>query len=120
MRRTSAETCCEGQNQACVRTGAIPQIQGLIKQFGGRSSNYAPPTDPITLYHTLAQGHAVIIGVTVGQGQGHVIVARGMSFVQTQYGWQPMVHINDPMSYYTQPVPFQAIARSWEVAIVVD
>ena len=114
------QICCNQQDRRCLRTGSIPQIQGLSSRFGGRASNYAPPTDPLTLYRTLAQGHAVIIGVSVGQGQGHVVVARGMSFVQTQEGWQPMVHINDPMAYYTQPVPFQQIARAWVAAIVID
>jgi len=113
------EACCSGPNPACVRTGSIPQIQGLINQFGGRTSNYAPPTDPLTLYRTLAMGHAVIIGVNTGQG-GHVVVARGMSFMPTPYGWEPMVHINDPMAYYTQPVPFRQVARIWMAAIVVN
>ncbi len=113
------EVCCSAPNAQCVRTGSIPQIQGLINQFGGRTSGYAPPTDPMTLYRTLALGHAVIIGVNTGQG-GHVVVARGMSFMQTPYGWEPLVHINDPMAYYTQPVPFRQVARIWVAAIVVN
>jgi hypothetical protein len=113
------EFCCNSPNPQCVRTGSIPQIQGLIQQFGGRTSSYAPPTDPLTLYRTLAQGHAVVIGVKVG-GSGHVVVARGMSFVQTPYGWDPVVHINDPMAVYTQPVPYRRFAPVWEAAIVVN
>ena len=74
----------------------------------------------MTLYRTLAKGHAVIIGIDVGGGQGHVVVARGMSFYQTPYGWEPLVHINDPEAYYTQPVPYRNIARVWKVAIVID
>ncbi|MDP3660976.1 papain-like cysteine protease family protein [Phenylobacterium sp.] len=113
------EFCCNGANPQCVRTGSIPQIQGLISQFGGRTSTSAPPTDPLTLYRTLAMGHAVIIGVT-GQGGGHVVVARGMSFQQTPYGWEPLVHINDPMALYTQPVPYRQFAQAWKAAIVVN
>ena len=113
------EFCCNAPNPQCVRTGSIPQIQGLIAQFGGRASTYAPPTDPLTLYRTLALGHAVIIGVA-GQGGGHVVVARGMSFQQTPYGWEPLVHINDPMAFYTQPVPYRQFAQAWRAAIVVD
>jgi hypothetical protein len=116
----SPEVCCSGQNPQCVRPGSLPQIQGLIQQFGGRWSRYAPPTDPMTLYRTLAGGHAVIIGVNAGGSSGHVVVARGMSFAQTPYGWEPLVHINDPMAYYTQPVPFRQFAGAWQAAIVID
>jgi hypothetical protein len=43
-----------------------------------------------------------------------------MSFARTPWGWEPMVHVNDPMAYYTQPVPFRRIAAVWQAAIVVD
>ena len=74
----------------------------------------------MTLYRKLQQGHAVVIGIDMGQGMGHVVVARGMSFMQTPYGWEPLVHVNDPMAYYTQPVPFRQVARIWVAAIVVN
>jgi hypothetical protein len=113
------QVCCNDRDPRCMRTGSIQQIQGLIQQFGGRASNAAPPTDPMTLYRTLAGGHAVVIGVVNG-GAGHVVVARGMSFMQTPYGWEPLVHINDPMATYTQPVPFRRFAGSWQAAIVIN
>ncbi len=113
------EVCCSGPNPQCQRTGALPQIQGLIARYGGRASAYAPPTDPLTLYRTLAGGRAVIIAVAVGGGTGHVIVARGMSFEATPFGWEPMVHVNDPMSAVSQAVPFQRIAGAWREALIV-
>ena len=111
--------CCNGYNPACVRTGSIPQIQNLILYFGGRYSIYAPPTDPMTLYSTLASGNAVIVQLRTSQFSSHVVVIRGMSFVVTQSGVQPLLHVNDPMAIITQPVLFTAIAPIWMDAIVV-
>jgi hypothetical protein len=114
------QVCCSGPNPQCLRTGSLGQIRGLIRRFGGRASNYAPPTDPLTLYRTLAGGHAVVIALAAGPVGGHVVVARGMSFARTPWGWEPMVHINDPMASQTEVAPFRALARGWQAAIVVD
>jgi hypothetical protein len=116
----SPETCCSGYNQSCVRPGSLQQIQGLVQQFGGRYSSYAAPTDPVTLYNTLAQGHAVILALRSGQGMGHVVVVRGMSYLQTQNGYEPVLHVNDPMAYYTQPIPFGQLKQLWTDAIVIN
>jgi hypothetical protein len=113
------QACCGGYNPACVRPGSIPQIQSLIAHFGGRYSAYAPPTDPLTLYRTLASGRAVILQVSTGQQVAHVVVVRGMAFQPTPFGVQPVLFINDPMSVFTQPVPFARIAPIWMSAIVV-
>lgn len=115
-----SQACCAGQNPQCVRTGSLQQIQDLISRYGGRSSAYAPPTDEVTLYNTLARGRAVIIGVQTAMGTGHVVVARGMSFAATPQGPMAMIHINDPMAHFTQPVPFGQIAQVWREAIVVN
>jgi hypothetical protein len=113
--------CCNGYNQQCVTTGTLDQIRTLIQQFGGRPSNIAEPTDPMTLYRTLAGGHPVIIAVQApGSQAGHVIVVRGMTFMQTQNGIEPVLHINDPMAIYTQPVPFRQLAQMWKAAIIVN
>ncbi|MDZ4777887.1 MAG: papain-like cysteine protease family protein [Alphaproteobacteria bacterium] len=113
--------CCNGYNQQCVTTGSLDQIRTLIQQFGGRPSSIAEPTDPMTLYKTLASGHPVIIAIQQqGTQSGHVIVVRGMSFVQTQNGVEPVLHINDPMAVYTQPVPFRQLAQMWKAAIIVN
>tara|TARA_R100000306_G_C4365115_1_gene137260 strand:- start:97 stop:660 length:564 start_codon:yes stop_codon:yes gene_type:complete len=111
--------CCNGYNPACVRTGSIPQIQQLIAHFGGRYSNYAPPTDPMTLYRTLSNGNPIILQVRTGIISSHVVVLRGMSFMRTRYGVEPMLHINDPLAHFTQPVPYSTIAPIWMDAIVV-
>lgn len=116
----SPQACCQTRDQRCVRTGSLQQIQDLIQRYGGRTSSYAAPTDAMTLYRTLKMGHAVIIGVNAGQGMGHVVVARGMSFQQTPQGLVPFVHVNDPMAHFTQPVPFNQIAAVWRQAIIVN
>lgn len=112
--------CCNGYNPACVTTGSIPQIQNLISYFGGRTSSYAPPTDPLTLYQTLAAGRAVIVQLRTGQSSAHVVVVRGMSFIPSPQGMQPVLHVNDPMAIFTQPVPFSQIAPIWMSAVVVN
>jgi len=113
--------CCNGYNQQCVTTGSLDQIRALIQQFGGRPSNIAEPTDPMTLYKTLASGHPVIIAIQAqGAQSGHVIVVRGMTFMQTPNGVEPVLHINDPMAVYTQPVPFRQLAQMWKAAIIVN
>jgi hypothetical protein len=113
------EACCSGYNAQCVRTGSLQQIQQLIQQFGGRPTALAPPTDPMTLYGALAQGRPVILALQSGQGSGHVVVVRGMSFVPTANGVEPVLHVNDPMAYYTQPVAFRDVVAMWSDAIVV-
>lgn len=113
-----SESCCNAPWN-CSVTGQLHQIQGLIKEFGGRSSGLATPTDPMTLYQTLAAGNAVIMGVKSSPYSGHVVVVRGMGWVPTWNGLQPVLYINDPMAWFTQPVPFANIAQYWDVAIVV-
>lgn len=111
--------CC--QNYAnCRRTGQLYEIQNLILAFGGRFSSLAQPADPMTLYQTLAMRRAVIMAVRSSPHSGHVVVIRGMAWVPTPMGVQPMLYINDPMSYFTQPVPFASIAQYWQSAIVVN
>lgn len=51
---------------------------------------------------------------------GHVVVLRGMGFMPTPYGLEPVLDINDPMSLYTHPVPFSNILGMWQSAIVVN
>ena len=114
------QACCGGYNPQCVRTGSIPQIQGLISHFGGRYSLYSPPADPMTLYRTLSSGSPIILEVRTGLQNSHVVVLRGMQFVQSRFGIEALLYINDPLSYFTQPVPFSQIAPIWMSSIVVN
>jgi len=112
--------CCPTMmNQQCWVTGSFPQIQALIAHFGGVWSNYSPPAHPMALYNTLASGRAVLIELRTGQTSSHVVVVRGMSFVPTMGGVEAVLHINDPMSMFTQPVPFSTIMPIWMGALVV-
>ncbi|MEO0421054.1 MAG: papain-like cysteine protease family protein [Pseudomonadota bacterium] len=113
-------SCC-GNPANCTVTGQLPQIQALIAEFGGRHSSVQRPTDPMTLYQTLAAGKAIIMAVKSSPFAGHVVVLRGMAWMPTPYGTvEPMLIINDPMAYYTQPVPFSQVAQIWEQAIVIQ
>ena len=112
--------CCGGYNPNCLVGGSIQQIQNLILQFGGHVSNYAPPTDPMTLYRTLSSGRPVILQIASGPGSAHVIVVTGMSFTQTPFGVDPVLHVNDPMAIFTQPISFGRIVPIWMSAIVVN
>jgi hypothetical protein len=92
----------------------------LIAQFGGHYSAYAPPTDPLTLYRTLAAGHPVILQVQSGPQSAHVIVVRGMSFVATLNGVEAVLHVNDPMALFTELVPYSQVVPIWMSAIVIN
>lgn len=116
----AAPTLCCYYPVQCAVTGSLPQIQGLIAQFGGSYSSLEPPTDPMTLYNTLASGRAVILALqSPVVNTGHVVVLRGMEWTPTAYGPQPVLYVNDPMSYFTQPVPYTRIVQMWSAAIVV-
>lgn len=112
--------CCAGVNPACNITGSIPQIQGLIANFGASYSSVAPPANPMVLYNTLASGRPIILQIATGPGMAHVVVLQGMQWYQTPMGPRAMLHINDPMNIYPAPVPFENIAPIWMSAIVVN
>jgi hypothetical protein len=114
-------TCCAGYgNPACVRTGSMAQVRALIYAFGGAPSQLAPPTDPMTIYQTLASRRAIILHVKSSISTSHVVIVRGMAFVPNGFGGvHPVLYINDPMSYFTQPVAFAAILPIWIEALVV-
>ncbi|MCR9260436.1 MAG: hypothetical protein NXH95_11980 [Pseudomonadaceae bacterium] len=113
------QSCCNNP-APCTQTGSLEQIQGLIQHFGGRSSSIVAPTNPMVLYETLARGHAVVLAVRSSPYSGHVVVLRGMAWQPGPNGLEPVLLINDPMAYFTQPVPFRNIAQHWEAAIVVS
>lgn len=112
--------CCSGYNPACDVTGSNQQIIGLIGGFGAGYTYFAPPTDPMTLYNTLASGRPVIAQIQTGLISFHVVVIRGMFFTPTFNGLQPMLLINDPLNHFTQPVPFFSILPVWTGAFVVN
>jgi hypothetical protein len=99
----------------------MAQVKFLIEFFGGRYSEYAPPTDPITLYRTLSAGMPIILKIkTRRPNYFHVVVLRGMSFEPTLYGIEPVLYINDPSAYFTKPIPFSKLAPKWRDALVVS
>lgn len=110
--------CCQFPSP-CMSTGSLQQIQALIAFYGGSWSSIAQPTNPVTIYRTLASGRAIIMAVQSSPYSGHVVVLRGMAWVSTPFGVKPVLYINDPMAYFTQPVPFETISSYWGAAIVV-
>ena len=117
---TKPQYCCSNY-QNCSVTGSLQQIQGLISRFGGHYSSINPPANPMVLYQTLRSGRPIIMAVRNSPLMGHVVVLTGMHWVMSPNGSHyAVLHINDPMSYFTQPVPFQNIAQYWQAAIVVN
>jgi hypothetical protein len=113
------QMCCNNPRN-CMVTGSLQQIQMLIAYFGGHYSSIAPPANnPMVIYNTLASGRAIIMAVQSSPYSGHVVVIRGMAWIPSQFGFQPVLYINDPMSFFTQPVPFQNIIGYWQTAIIV-
>ena len=113
--------CCGGFWPDCIRPGSIAEIQALLLQFGGRYSSYALPADAVTVYNTLRSGRAIIMLVrsTPFGSVGHFVVIRGMRWFSTPSGWQAELLINDPLRYFSEPIPFNNIAPFWQSAIVV-
>lgn len=75
----------------------------------------------MTLHRALEMGKPIIIAMQSTPMVGHVVVLRGMSFATGPRGEIiPILHINDPMAYWTQPVPYAQILPYWREAIVVE
>ncbi len=113
------QLCCLNP-MACMTTGSLQQIQYLIAAYGGHFSAITLPADPMTVYQVLAQGKPIIMAVKSSPFSGHVVVIRGMIWQQTPTGLQAILLINDPMNFFTAPVPFFSIAAYWSAAIVVS
>jgi hypothetical protein len=112
------EECCESP-ETCDLPGNLQQIQFLIRKYGGHYSSIAAPANALILYNTLANGKAIILFLQTTPYIGHYVVLTGMEFIQTAYGPAAVMYINDPMAYYTQPVPFNNLLLLWRAAIVV-
>lgn len=115
---TTPQYCCQFPTP-CMNTGSLQQIQGLIAYYGDHWSSISPPANPMVVYQTLVSGRAIIMALQSSPYSGHVVVIRGMAWVPTPMGVQPILYINDPMTYFTQPVPFANFIQYWGAAIVV-
>jgi hypothetical protein len=114
----NVQYCCN-YPQACNSPGYMQQIQSLILAYGGHYSTISPPANEMAVYQTLSQGKAIVLFLQTTPYVGHFVVVRGMEWVPTQFGYQALLYINDPMSYYTQPIPFNKLLSIWRAAIVV-
>jgi hypothetical protein len=109
--------CCP-HYERCAVPGSLRQIQILIRNFGQRTTTLAPPTDAMSLYRTLRQGHPIILAIR-GSTTGHVVVLTGMTWVQGQYGPEALLHVNDPLRVIPNRLAFRALVPRWQAAIVV-
>lgn len=102
--------------QACIRTGGLHEIAGLIGAFSMSAAGFAPPAAWPLLYQTLAQRRPIILSVQATPYSGHVVVLRGIV-----PGPDPILLINDPMGWpgFFQGVPFSRLLQFWTGAIVV-
>lgn len=117
--RIDPRICCNYPSR-CNRSGGTDEIMKLIRYYGGRTSSIAPPTDPMTLYRTLRSGRAIILRIRTSPYSRHVVVLRGMKWVNYGYGLEPIFYVNDPLDYFTRPVSFEQLIRIWDFAIVID
>lgn len=106
--------------QQCIRTGQDQEIMQLLNMVSNSVASYALPAHPMALYNTLASGRPIILKLQNTPYSGHVVVLRGMAWVQTPMGPTAVLYINDPLSYFTQPVPFQNIAHMWSGAFIAN
>jgi hypothetical protein len=113
--------CCQNP-QACSVPGQFVDIQGLLYNYGAGYSNLVLPANPMMLYNTLAANRAIILFLNKPyQNVGHFVVVTGMEWISDPYlGIVPIVYINDPMSVYTNPVPFNSLIGLWQAAIVTN
>lgn len=120
VNKEKAELCCQ-HPAACLKGGSLHQIQELIAYYGGHSSAIARPTNPVVIYKVLRSGHAIIMQIKPSpiRPARHAVVIRGMKWVPTPDGLQPVLLVNDPMAFLSQSIPFVDLAEIWQRAIVV-
>ncbi len=106
--------CCENP-APCSRAGHIAEISALIRRFGGRFSNVAPPANAFVLYGALRRGPIVL---HTRQGAGHFVVATGIRVIPTPAGPLAIVSINDPF-FGQYEVDFPNLMQAWIAALVV-
>lgn len=118
----SPDYCCL-YPQSCNTPGSLQQIQTLIYYYGGRYSSITPPANEIAIYNTLSQGKAIILFIKSSpyQSIGHFVVLRGINWMPNlNGGYSAQLLINDPMSYFIQPILFNDLMYYWQAAIVVN
>ncbi|MCJ8162909.1 hypothetical protein [Acinetobacter zhairhuonensis] len=78
----------------------------------------------MAVYRTLVKNKPIIMQISTTplgypSRMSHMVVIRGIFFQPTPSGVIPMLIVNDPLSLYTQPVPFVQLAQIWRTVIVV-
>ena len=110
--------CCPHYDR-CSVPGSLKQIQTLIRNFGQRSSSISPPTDAMALYRNLRAGHPIILAVRNSPYSGHVVVLKGMSWVEGPRGPEAVLHVNDPLQVVPARLAWRDLLPRWQAAIVV-
>ncbi len=110
--------CCP-HYERCAVAGSLRQIQTLIRNFGHRTTSLSAPTDAMSLYRLLRQGHPIILAIRNSQVSGHVVVLTGMTWTDGANGPEAVLHVNDPLRVLPARLAFRALAPRWQAAIVV-
>jgi hypothetical protein len=110
--------CCP-HYERCAVAGSLRQIQTLIRNFGQRTSSLSPPTDAMSLYRTLRQGHPIILAIRNSRVSGHVVVLTGMTWTEGAGRREAVLHVNDPLRVLPNRMTFRALVPRWQAAIVV-
>jgi hypothetical protein len=109
--------CCSGYNPSCVHTGSMEQLRFLLLAYGSNTSQIImAPRDPRVLYQHLDNDHPIVLQIRSGVASTHVVVLRGMRLTSND----AILYVNDPMSIYTQAVPYSRLYPIIVNALVVN
>ncbi len=110
--------CCP-HYERCAVSGSLRQIQTLIRNFGHRTTTLSAPSNAMSLYRTLRQGHPIIMALRNSQVTGHAVVLTGMTWTEGPKGPEAVLHVNDPLRVLPNRLAYSALAPRWQAAIVV-
>lgn len=113
-----AEHCCGPAVGApiCLRPGGVQEMQQALFSLVNIRSSVFGPLSWQQLYQFLSLGRPVLVLLHSTPFSGHVVLVRGMFFVPQG----PVLIVNDPMAYFSQPVPIQAFYAFWTGSVLLD
>ncbi len=120
------EECCNDREGVCARTGEIPAIAKLVRQFGGQAAETATvPRKPQEVYDILQTGATLLIRIRpaphdAAVGIRHMIVVRGIEWLRLPNGrLEATLFYNDPLGSGYRSVSFDEIEGFFEQALIV-
>ena len=120
------DKCCNDREGVCARTGEIPAIASLVRQFGGQAVETATvPRKPKEVYDILQTGATLLIRLRpaphdAAVGIRHMIVVRGIEWLRLPNGrLEATLFYNDPLGSGYRAVSFAEIEGFFEQALIV-